>query len=241
MSKNSGFIITEEAGIKAEKSLEDIYNKRDKNFANGRTVRNLFEETTKELASRLSEMMPEERTPDKLNIITQEDIPYIIDEQLSVEEIIGKLDSLVGMNSIKGEMEKLAHAIRIRKEQQAAGIQGVDIGVHMVFTGNPGTGKTTVARIVGELLKAIEVLPSGHIVETDRSGLVGQYIGETAQKTASVLDKAMGGVLFIDEAYSLIPADGGQDYGREAVDTILKRMEDDRGKFVVIEIGRAHV
>ena len=237
MAKNSGFIITEEAGIKAEKSLEDIYNKRDKNFANGRTVRNLFEETTRELASRLSEMVPEERTPDKLNMITPDDIPYVIDEQLSVEEIIGKLDSLVGMNSIKDEMEKLAHAIRIRKEQQAAGIQGADIGVHMVFTGNPGTGKTTVARIVGELLKAIEVLPSGHIVETDRSGLVGQYIGETAQKTSSVLDKAIGGVLFIDEAYSLIPEDGRHDYGREAVDTILKRMEDDRGKFVVIAAG----
>ena len=146
------------------------------------------------------------------------------------------LGKMVGLEEVKAEVSKLANLVRIQQERERQGIKSVNVSYHCVFTGNPGTGKTTVARIVAGIYKDLGVLKKGHLVETDRAGLVAEYVGQTGPKTNKVIDSALDGVLFIDEAYSLVG--GGQnDYGKEAIATILKRMEDDRARLVVILAG----
>lgn len=146
------------------------------------------------------------------------------------------LEKMVGLEVVKEEVSKLANLVRVQQERARQGIKAVSVSYHCVFTGNPGTGKTTVARIVAGIYKDLGVLKKGHLVETDRAGLVAEYVGQTGPKTNKVVDSALDGVLFIDEAYSLV--EGGQnDYGKEAVATLLKRMEDDRARLVVILAG----
>lgn len=140
-----------------------------------------------------------------------------------------KLDELIGLSTVKVDVQKIKAYIKANA--------GKTLNIHMCFKGNPGTGKTEVARIIAEILYENHVLPENKLIEVDRAGLVGQYIGQTASKTQEVIDKALGGVLFIDEAYSLIPEDTPSDYGHEALATLLKAMEDYRGKFCVIFAG----
>ena len=149
---------------------------------------------------------------------------------------IDDLDHLVGLRQVKTEVAALKHFIEVNKRRQDAGMKTPTISYHCVFTGNPGTGKTTVARIVAGIYKSLGILSKGHLVETDRSGLVAEYVGQTAIKTNKIIDSALDGVLFIDEAYSLI-AGQKEDYGKEAIATLLKRMEDDRDRLVVILAG----
>ena len=156
----------------------------------------------------------------------------------SVEELLAELDGLVGMEQIKRDVRSLINLIKVRKLRQENDLAVPELSLHMVFTGNPGTGKTTVARLLARLYHAIGVLEKGTLVEVDRSALVAGYVGQTAIKTREAIDKAMGGILFIDEAYALAPENGsGSDFGQEAIETILKIMEDERDELIVIAAG----
>ena len=148
-----------------------------------------------------------------------------------------ELDELIGLDTVKERVKSYTNFLRLQTQRRDAGLTTMPISLHMSFVGNPGTGKTTVARIVGQILGALGTLSSGHVVETDRSGLVAEYAGQTAPKTNELCDSAMHGILFIDEAYSLVDASGEDAYGREAVQCLLKRMEDDREAVAVILAG----
>ena len=148
-----------------------------------------------------------------------------------------ELDELIGLKQVKEEVHSLANFVKLQKQREKQGLKTPKMSYHLVFTGSPGTGKTTVARIVARIYKDLGVLKKGHTVETDRSGLVANYVGQTATKTNAIVDSALNGVLFIDEAYALVPQNPSQDYGQEAISTLLKRMEDDRDKLVVIIAG----
>jgi SpoVK/Ycf46/Vps4 family AAA+-type ATPase len=245
-AEGKGVIFTPDARLMLEEQFIELYRTRDRSFGNARLAISVIEEAKMEMGLRL---MKAENLADlskeALSTIEQSDIEKAfggkkrkrpdlgINEKL-LRNSLAELNTLTGMQNIKTEVNELVKLVRFYRETGKEVLNRFSL--HAVFTGNPGTGKTTLARIIAQIYKALGLLEKGHLVEVDRQGLVAGYIGQTAPKTQQRVDEAIGGVLFIDEAYAL--GEGSEnDFGKEAVEVILKRMEDLRGQFAVIVAG----
>ena len=232
-AKDKQYVFSAEAEKLARKKIKEMYDQREKDFANGRTMRQLFDEICKRQAGRLQKDDVSQMSNEQLMTIEVQDIPYDAPRAVDCSECLKKFDGMVGLESVKKEVTSLAAYLTLQIKR---GETDTFQGKHYVFTGNPGTGKTTVARIMADVFKTLGILSKGQLIEADRSKLVAGFSGQTAIKTNQLIDTAMGGVLFIDEAYTLKSND--QDaFGNEAIDTLLKRLEDDRGKFICIVAG----
>ena len=232
------FSMGDEVKDAVKRMFDQIYIRRDRNFGNAREARKMFNETVENQSHRLVEEMGKHTLTDAdMYTIVESDLPSNKSQAVRpLDEVLNDMDDFVGMRSVKNLIRRLAVQSMFMKQRSASGIGNVQqIVMNFVLTGNPGTGKTTVSRLMGELLQSMDILPTKTVVEASRATMVGKYMGETPKLVNKLCDQAMGGVLFIDEAYDI--CNGDDQYGKEAVDTLMKRMEDDRGKFVVIVAG----
>lgn len=237
LCKKNAYTADETASAIIRDHLNALSKSAGDDFANARTVRNFFETVISKQATRISEK--KDPSTEILSTITEADVAWCTDaasEAESLEDVLSELNSLIGLGMVKEEIADLIHVVEHQQRRKAQGLRVPSMSLHLVFMGNPGTGKTTVARYIARLYKSLGLLSKGQLIETDRSGLVAGYVGQTAIKTQNIINEAMGGVLFIDEAYTLV-GNSSNDYGQEAIDTLLKAMEDKRADFVVIVAG----
>lgn len=237
LCKKNAYTADEKASEIIKEYLAALSKSAGDDFANARTVRNFFETVIAKQATRISG--EKDPSTEMLSTITEADVAWCSDAESateSLEDVLAELTSLIGLGMVKDEIADLVHVVEHQQRRKAQGLRVPSMSLHLVFMGNPGTGKTTVARYIARLYKSLGLLSKGQLIETDRSGLVAGYVGQTAIKTQEIINEAMGGVLFIDEAYTL-NGNGSNDFGQEAIDTLLKAMEDKRDDFVVIVAG----
>jgi SpoVK/Ycf46/Vps4 family AAA+-type ATPase len=238
LAAGKNFTVNEETKAAIHRVFEQLYLRRDKNFGNAREARRIFNEAVERQSQRLVKEMGKPGFQESdMFALTKEDLPMSQSEAARpLDVVLNELEEFIGMRSVKDSIRRLAVQSMFMKQRAAMGAGNVQqMAMNFILTGNPGTGKTSIARKMGEVLQAMDILPTSRVIEASRATLVGKYMGETPKIVNSMCDKAMGGILFIDEAYTL--SDGGDMYGKEAIDTLMKRMEDDRGKFVVIAAG----
>lgn len=236
------FQLSRDANDNIVNFFNNLYATRTRNFGNAREVRNIFDDAKKRQSRRLASLRSQGLySPDMAFILTREDIEG--EESIrpvTIDDVMAEMNrDFVGMESVKQAVRNLATTISANMRRSMVGIGDAKrLGIHLLLTGNPGTGKTTVARTLGKVFKAIRLLPTDKVIEADKNAMVGQFVGSTPQKVNDIIDRAMGGILFIDEAYTLSQdSNSGNSFGREAIETLMKRMEDDRGKFVCIMAG----
>ena len=223
--------------MKALNMFRNMIAMKDDKFGNAGEAMKKVAETKTNINNRLMSIPPDQWTPEVLHTALAEDIPYEEPAKVSIEDCLAELNALIGLEGVKDSLTKLAHTIN--NEIESAKLENrrpeIPLG-HYLFLGNPGTGKTTVARLMGKILYSMGALPTPNVVEVGKANLVGRYVGDTEAITSHVIDTAMGGILFIDEAYQL----ASDQFGRSALETLVARLENDRGKFVCIAAGNTY-